>query len=37
MRTPTEVVGEFWNALREKSRVRLERPDLPPDRQDAHH
>src|SRR6202047_745366 len=33
MGTPTEVLAEFWRALREKSRVRLERPDLPPDLQ----
>ncbi|HHV7524833.1 TPA: DNA-binding protein [Burkholderia orbicola] len=35
MGTPTEVLAEFWAALREKSRVRLERPDLPPDLQAA--
>ncbi|AOJ64563.1 ATPase (plasmid) [Burkholderia ubonensis] len=35
MGTPTEVLAEFWTALREKGRVRLERPDLPPDLQAA--
>ena len=35
MSTPTEAVAEFWATLREKSRVRIERPDLPPDLQDA--
>src|SRR6202795_4835646 len=35
MSTPTQVLGEFWIELREKSRVRLERPDLPPDLQAA--
>ena len=35
MGTPTDVLAEFWRALREKSRVRLERPDLPPDLQAA--
>src|ERR1700686_5728764 len=35
MGTPTEVLAEFWTRLREKSRVRLERPDLPPDLQAA--
>ncbi|KVH78791.1 ATPase [Burkholderia ubonensis] len=35
MGTPTEVLAEFWAALREKSRVRVERPDLPPDVQAA--
>src|ERR1700676_2393571 len=33
MGTPTAVLAEFWTTLREKSRVRLERPDLPPDLQ----
>src|ERR1700676_3559052 len=33
MGTPTDVLAEFWRALREKSRVRLERPALPPDLQ----
>lgn len=31
MGTPTAVLGEFWNELREKSRVRIEHPDLPAD------
>jgi hypothetical protein len=35
MGTPTAVLAEFWTALREKSRVRLERPDLPPEVQAA--
>jgi hypothetical protein len=35
MGTPTEAVAEFWAALREKCRVRIERPDLPPDLQAA--
>ncbi|WP_176317571.1 DNA-binding protein [Burkholderia vietnamiensis] len=35
MGTPTEVLAEFWAQLREKSRVRVERPDLPPDLQAA--
>jgi chromosome segregation ATPase len=35
MGTPTAVLAEFWAALREKSRVRVERPDLPPDLQAA--
>jgi hypothetical protein len=29
MGTPTAVLGEFWSELREKSRVRIEHPDLP--------
>ncbi|MDR6413125.1 UNVERIFIED_ORG: hypothetical protein ABIC62_006558, partial [Burkholderia sp. 1595] len=29
MGTPTAVLGEFWADLREKSRVRIEHPDLP--------
>jgi hypothetical protein len=29
MSTPTQVLGEFWVDLREKSRVRIEHPDLP--------
>ena len=29
MGTPTAVLGEFWAELREKSRVRIEHPDLP--------
>ncbi|SDI35980.1 replication region DNA-binding N-term [Paraburkholderia phenazinium] len=35
MGTPTEVLAEFWATLREKSRVRIDRPDLPPDVQAA--
>ncbi|MFM0632646.1 DNA-binding protein [Paraburkholderia xenovorans] len=31
MGTPTGVLGEFWAELREKSRVRIEHPDLPAD------
>lgn len=31
MGTPTAVLGEFWTELREKSRVRIEHPDLPVD------
>ncbi|MBB5407460.1 hypothetical protein HDG34_001392 [Paraburkholderia sp. HC6.4b] len=31
MSTPTQVLGEFWAELREKSRVRIEHPDLPAD------
>jgi chromosome segregation ATPase len=31
MGTPTAVLGEFWTELREKSRVRIEHPDLPAD------
>ncbi|MFM0198055.1 DNA-binding protein [Paraburkholderia strydomiana] len=31
MGTPTAVPGEFWGELREKSRVRIEHPDLPAD------
>jgi chromosome segregation ATPase len=33
MSTPTQVLGEFWVELREKSRVRIEHPDLPADLQ----
>ncbi|MFL9919501.1 DNA-binding protein [Paraburkholderia fungorum] len=35
MSTPTQVLGEFWVELREKSRVRIEHPDLPADLQAA--
>src|ERR1700739_2960532 len=35
MSTPTQVLGEFWTELREKSRVRIEHPDLPADLQSA--
>ncbi|AUT66592.1 DNA-binding protein [Paraburkholderia terrae] len=31
MSTPATVLGEFWAELREKSRVRIEHPDLPAD------
>ncbi|BFG80246.1 hypothetical protein PTKU46_82800 [Paraburkholderia terrae] len=31
MGTPATVLGEFWTELREKSRVRIEHPDLPAD------
>ncbi|AUT75931.1 ATPase [Paraburkholderia hospita] len=31
MGTPASVLGEFWAELREKSRVRIEHPDLPAD------
>lgn len=29
MNAPAEALGKFWDILREKSRVRIERPDLP--------
>ncbi|VWB66010.1 ATPase [Burkholderia lata] len=35
MSTPTAVLVEFWAELREKSRVRIEHPDLPADLQAA--
>jgi chromosome segregation ATPase len=35
MSTPTQVLGEFWVELREKSRVRIEHPDLPTELQAA--
>jgi chromosome segregation ATPase len=35
MSTPTTVLGEFWTELREKSRVRIDHPDLPADLQAA--
>lgn len=31
MSAPAEALGKFWSELREKSRVRLEHPDLPED------
>src|SRR6201997_3324759 len=31
MGTPAAVLAEFWAELREKSRVRIEHPDLPAD------
>src|ERR1700675_787269 len=35
MSTPTQVLAEFWAELREKSRVRIEHPDLPAELQAA--
>jgi predicted nucleic acid-binding Zn-ribbon protein len=35
MGTPAAVLGEFWTELRDKSRVRIEHPDLPADLRDA--
>ncbi|MDE1181788.1 DNA-binding protein [Paraburkholderia sp.] len=35
MSTPVAVLGEFWTELREKSRVRIEHPDLPEELQSA--
>jgi chromosome segregation ATPase len=35
MSTPTQVLGEFWTELRDKSRVRIDHPDLPADLQAA--
>jgi len=35
MGTPTAVLSEFWAELREKSRVRIEHPDLPVEVRDA--
>jgi chromosome segregation ATPase len=35
MSTPTQVLSEFWAELREKSRVRIDHPDLPADLQAA--
>ncbi|WP_207004472.1 DNA-binding protein [Trinickia mobilis] len=35
MGTPAAVLGEFWAELREKSRVRIDHPDLPADLRDA--
>jgi chromosome segregation ATPase len=35
MSTPTQVLSEFWTELREKSRVRIEHPNLPADLQAA--
>ncbi|AOZ11143.1 DNA-binding protein [Cupriavidus malaysiensis] len=29
MGTPTEVLAQFWQALREKTRVKIDHPDLP--------
>lgn len=33
MSAPAEALAEFWTTLREKSRVRIEHPDLPPELQ----
>ncbi|MDR5735948.1 DNA-binding protein [Caballeronia sp. LZ025] len=35
MSTPASVLSEFWTELREKSRVRIEHPDLPADLSEA--
>ncbi|SAL61393.1 ATPase [Caballeronia turbans] len=35
MSTPANVLNEFWAELREKSRVRIEHPDLPTDLSEA--
>jgi chromosome segregation ATPase len=35
MSTPTQVLGEFWTELRQKSRMRIDHPDLPADLQAA--
>lgn len=35
MSAPTEAVGKFWENLRQKSRVRIENPDLPDDLREA--
>jgi hypothetical protein len=35
MGTPTQVLGEFWSELRDKSRVRIDHPDLPADLRDV--
>ncbi|WP_028225567.1 DNA-binding protein [Paraburkholderia ferrariae] len=35
MGTPTAVLAEFWNELREKSRVRIEHADMPEELQGA--
>ncbi|MFM0327507.1 DNA-binding protein [Caballeronia glebae] len=35
MSTPASVLSEFWAELREKSRVRVEHPDLPADLSEA--
>ncbi|KXU86963.1 ATPase [Caballeronia megalochromosomata] len=35
MSTPASVLSEFWVELREKSRVRIEHPDLPTDLSEA--
>lgn len=35
MGTPTAVLSEFWRELREKSRVKINHPDLPTELRDA--
>lgn len=35
MSAPAEALSRFWEALREKSRVRIEHPDLPEELRDA--
>ena len=35
MSAPAEALNRFWETLREKSRIRIEHPDLPPELQDA--
>lgn len=35
MSAPAEALGRFWETLREKSRVRIEHPDLPESLRDA--
>lgn len=35
MSAPSEALSRFWEALREKSRVRIEHPDLPVELRDA--
>jgi DNA repair exonuclease SbcCD ATPase subunit len=35
MGTPTAVLSEFWHELREKSRVKIDHPDLPAELRDA--
>ena len=35
MSAPAEALNRFWDTLREKSRIRIEHPDLPPSLQNA--
>lgn len=35
MSAPAEALAKFWETLREKSRIRIEHPDLPPSLRDA--